>query len=355
MKIIFALLLTLTSLAFFFGAPIYAMVSIFKRRDSSTLSNMGWMCGIFLTGPIAAGLFFLTNGDTPFKKIIGNMMVLVVCAASVGAYFFSSKIKNDLIAALGNSAAQIQTQESRLTGETKVFWSNDLQFMSKRLQNTSALNVSYISKANSIYNFYQRLAANSDLNDNDYADWNRVYQSCDAIEYKEIESFIALHNRKPVDNAVAAAPVPQAAPTTSISQSAPAPQAKITSLSPELLVAATRGNLNSIQDAVKSGVDVNAVDPRSGMTLLHVATHNRQLSIVQYLVDNGADINKVDHDNSAPIHYAAYKGDLQSLKLFISKGAALNGVDKEGLSPLGYAKAARSEEKIQELLKAGAK
>ncbi len=197
----------------------------------------------------------------------------------------------------------------------------------------------------------------SDLNDNDYKDWEKLYQSCDSISYMEIESYISLHTRKPLQPANIVTAVPPAAAEAVISNSATATAAnpKISTLSPEIVMAVTVGNLAFIKSALQNNLDVNAVEPRGGGCMLHIAAHNRQFAIFKFLIDSGANINQIDKDNSAPIHFAAYKGDLQTLSFIIEKGAVLSEVDKEGYTALGYAKLAQSPEKIKALIDAGAK
>jgi ankyrin repeat protein len=56
-----------------------------------------------------------------------------------------------------------------------------------------------------------------------------------------------------------------------------------------------------VQYLVDQGADVNARD-RYGRTALYLAAENGQLSIVQYLVDQGTDVNAIDALGTTPLH-----------------------------------------------------
>ncbi len=57
---------------------------------------------------------------------------------------------------------------------------------------------------------------------------------------------------------------------------------------------------------------------------------------MQYLLDNGADINHQDRDGNTVLHDALAKQDTASAQKFIEKGAAINIVDNYGKSAVSY-------------------
>jgi uncharacterized protein len=60
---------------------------------------------------------------------------------------------------------------------------------------------------------------------------------------------------------------------------------------PALIVAAYRGNLARVKDALKEGADVDFVDPATGLSALHIAVGTNDLVLCRYLIDEcGASI-----------------------------------------------------------------
>ena len=74
-----------------------------------------------------------------------------------------------------------------------------------------------------------------------------------------------------------------------------------------------------------------------GFTLLHYATKENRLEIIEYLVSSGCDINAVDDDGQTPLHKSAMFGHTESVKLLIDKGANVNQIDNNGNTPLHVA------------------
>lgn len=83
---------------------------------------------------------------------------------------------------------------------------------------------------------------------------------------------------------------------------------------------------------VKNGVDINAKSldiPYS--TPLMMAADGGYLKIVQFLLDNKADINALDSLNNPALFYAARKGHVDIVKLLFSRGAKIiNHINKQG-------------------------
>ncbi|KAK7440415.1 hypothetical protein VKT23_017053 [Stygiomarasmius scandens] len=118
------------------------------------------------------------------------------------------------------------------------------------------------------------------------------------------------------------------------------------------LCAATRGkHTNVVELLIQRGADVNSCSPLSDAiqggeldiiklliqegagisdedgTALHVATgtYNVKLNIVQFLLDQGADVSaRRDFDNNTPLQRAAFWGEDAILKLLIERGADVN-------------------------------
>ena len=59
------------------------------------------------------------------------------------------------------------------------------------------------------------------------------------------------------------------------------------------------------------------------MRPLHYACKDGHLTIVEYLIDKGAQIEVVDEENYTPLHYACAKGHLDVIKYLQSKDRTL--------------------------------
>ena len=74
-----------------------------------------------------------------------------------------------------------------------------------------------------------------------------------------------------------------------------------------------------------------------GWTPLHHAANNGHLSVVEYLVNQKADINAKNKYEETPLHYAAEKGHLRVVEYLVNQKADINAKNKQGKTPLGVA------------------
>ena len=58
-----------------------------------------------------------------------------------------------------------------------------------------------------------------------------------------------------------------------------------------------------------------------GYTLLHDAVVAERLKIVEYLLQQGADVNTKNLEGSTPLHDVAYKGRVELVRFLLIKGA----------------------------------
>ena len=71
-----------------------------------------------------------------------------------------------------------------------------------------------------------------------------------------------------------------------------------------------------------------------GDTLLHLAT---RLELVQYLVEQGADIHAKNSFDRTPLHVSAVKGQSDTVSYLLNQGADVNSRDDSGCSALYFA------------------
>ena len=83
----------------------------------------------------------------------------------------------------------------------------------------------------------------------------------------------------------------------------------------------------------KGELNVNAHDKWHN-TLLHEATKNGYIDVVQLLIEKKANLNVKDTLGRTPLHYSAYKNCLVSATCLIEKGAAIDEKDNFYKTPL---------------------
>ncbi|ORX77664.1 ankyrin [Anaeromyces robustus] len=127
-------------------------------------------------------------------------------------------------------------------------------------------------------------------------------------------------------------------------------------LSP-LIFAIQRDNRQIVEFLVENGADVN-MKIWDNYTPLGVAIFNRKLDLVQYLIEHGANINKAFFRNELPLNIAIESNDKKVLKFLIHCGIDVNNRDNEGLdwyeAPLGKASLKQDLYVIKYLVEYGA-
>ena len=104
-------------------------------------------------------------------------------------------------------------------------------------------------------------------------------------------------------------------------------------LTMDLHDAAKKGDLE--RSLVEQGADKNMYNS-SGFTPLHRASWAKHLNIVQYLVEQGATIDKTTRSSSThtPLSAAASYGHLDIVRYLLEQGADRDKADLEGDTPL---------------------
>lgn len=118
--------------------------------------------------------------------------------------------------------------------------------------------------------------------------------------------------------------------------------------------AARQGNLDRIKVILDSCKQIVNAKNHNGMAPIFYALNSRRLNIVQYLVENGADVNaEVQHEGSV-MDFALDKGDKPIIDYLLSKGAKAIGAKyvaiklSNNISQLAYTTGVRSNVLILE-------
>ncbi|MBC8094846.1 MAG: ankyrin repeat domain-containing protein, partial [Akkermansiaceae bacterium] len=98
--------------------------------------------------------------------------------------------------------------------------------------------------------------------------------------------------------------------------------------------------IRRIQAMIKDSPDlINAKEPATGSTPLHSAAYKGQLTVAQFLLANGADVEARDRQwgGRTPLQYAAGAGHKAMVDLLLSKKANVNSADNTGNTALHLA------------------
>ncbi|MDG3085549.1 ankyrin repeat domain-containing protein [Vibrio hannami] len=111
-------------------------------------------------------------------------------------------------------------------------------------------------------------------------------------------------------------------------------------------LAAYHGNEAKVIELLRLNPDPDARDSYGG-TALHAAMFQKNVKIVQHLIDAGFDVNAVGPSNGyTPLHDAVWANNLPALKILVANGGDLTIKGQDGNTPLGKARAENKQEII---------
>ena len=107
----------------------------------------------------------------------------------------------------------------------------------------------------------------------------------------------------------------------------------------DLCDAALAGDLEHVTLLIEQGTDKNQIGGYFGDTALSAAAKNNHLSVVQYLVEQGADTDKPSTKRSGfiPLHYASRDGHLDVARYLLEQGADRDKAKDDGWTSLHLA------------------
>jgi ankyrin repeat protein len=117
--------------------------------------------------------------------------------------------------------------------------------------------------------------------------------------------------------------------------------------------AVSKGQLTVVRFLLDNGAQVNArsKSPFPGWTALHFAATSGNKAMIELLVASGADVNAVSDQNGTALHIAARNGYQAVAQALLASGADVNAKDAAGATPLSAAVSGGHEGLIQLLLK----
>jgi ankyrin repeat protein len=120
------------------------------------------------------------------------------------------------------------------------------------------------------------------------------------------------------------------------------------------MTAAASGNLETVKLLLVHGADINGAESYAGQTALMWAVSRGHESIVQTLLEAGADIKARSTAGSTALLFAARKGNVEEARLLLDRGADANEALPDGSTALLLAAASGHEDMGIFLLEHGA-
>ncbi|WP_290702514.1 ankyrin repeat domain-containing protein, partial [Amphritea sp.] len=105
----------------------------------------------------------------------------------------------------------------------------------------------------------------------------------------------------------------------------------------ELVNAAINEDIEKVEYLIQQGVDLNLLDEEEGVAALHAAVFNNDLRLTKLLLENGAKINLKTTNQFDPIHIGAQGGALEVLQYLMTLGVDINMPDGDGDTVLQHA------------------
>ncbi|RYE13070.1 MAG: ankyrin repeat domain-containing protein, partial [Rickettsiales bacterium] len=97
-----------------------------------------------------------------------------------------------------------------------------------------------------------------------------------------------------------------------------------------LFMSILSGNIHSIRELIRSGLDVNTRFTPGGRTALHIASESGLYDVAQELINLGADVNSITDRGLSPLHAVAQKGDMDMAMILLTSGARHDIVTDNG-------------------------
>ena len=91
----------------------------------------------------------------------------------------------------------------------------------------------------------------------------------------------------------------------------------------ELLVHASRGDIDAAREMVEAGIDLGVVDVESGNGMLAYAASNGHNDFMRFLLDNGLDVDHRNYNGITPLMLAVSAGNYEGIEILALAGADL--------------------------------
>ncbi|MGB8951355.1 MAG: ankyrin repeat domain-containing protein [Candidatus Aminicenantales bacterium] len=118
--------------------------------------------------------------------------------------------------------------------------------------------------------------------------------------------------------------------------------------------AAKKGDLERVKALVAKDPECVSAKTERGTTPLHYACMSKNLGVVEFLIEKGADVNAQNDSLYVPLHYAAAYNMPEAINLLIKQEAKIEARSREEETPLHMAAASGAVEAAENLIQRGA-
>ena len=127
-------------------------------------------------------------------------------------------------------------------------------------------------------------------------------------------------------------------------------QATLRPIDAQLIAAASRGDLTALDRLLSQGADVHARD-EDGKTALNAAAYENRIEAARRLIAAGSNVNAPDKVPRTPFMISAVRGHLEILRMTLAAGADVGTINQYGGTALIPASHYGHVEVVRELLK----
>jgi ankyrin repeat protein len=127
-------------------------------------------------------------------------------------------------------------------------------------------------------------------------------------------------------------------------------EAKQSLYNKRLLEAVSRGDTETIRVVLEKGANINAKEPHTGATVLHLAIVFKHPELIQFLIDNKADVQAQDNDGFTALHLANMRSKSRIVSVLLASGANKEIKNSLGFTALHTAVFSERIENVQILL-----
>mmetsp|Transcript_27325 Transcript_27325/g.58710 ORF Transcript_27325/g.58710 Transcript_27325/m.58710 type:complete len:199 (-) Transcript_27325:199-795(-) len=101
----------------------------------------------------------------------------------------------------------------------------------------------------------------------------------------------------------------------------------------DLFNALKENDTDAASAALKAGANINAISPRGQQTPLMQSVLHGKTEMVQFCLENGADVTIGERDGYTPMHGAGFQGHAEIAAMLLKAGVGLRDVHADGHEP----------------------